>query len=57
MQNSNYERERSLEDQTITINYEERALLRRILTQYCEKAENPVDEETAANILEKMKRS
>lgn len=57
MQNSNYERDRTLEDQTITLNYEERALLRRILTQYCEKAENPVDEEIAANILEKTKRS
>lgn len=57
MQNSNYKRDRTLEDQTITLNYEERALLRRILTQYCEKAENPVDEEIAANILEKTKRS
>ena len=57
MQNSNCERGRTLEDQTITLNYEERALLRRILTQYCEKAENPVDEEIAANILEKTKRS
>lgn len=56
MQNST-NNNRTLEDQTITLDYEERALLRRILEQFCEKTDSPVDEEIAANILEKTERS